>query len=194
MAPKTWIILFRGINVGGHNILPMAELRRCLEESGLENVRSYIQSGNVVFDSTTGTAKTLPKIIGNSIHSEFGFHPDFVLYRPTDIEEAVAGNPFPDAIRDPKKLHFLFLTKTPANPDLEAIEQKKSVTESYHLTDHVFYLHAPDGIGRSKLAASAAKHLGVVATGRNYRTVDKILSMVKPPAPGKSFKRPTPTD
>jgi uncharacterized protein (DUF1697 family) len=177
---RTWIILFRGINVGGHNIVPMAGLRKCLEAAELDHVRSYIQSGNVAFDVTWGNSVNLSRRIGDSMEGEFGFRPDFLLYRPEHIQQAVDANPFPNEVEDPKSLHYLFLAKPPTEPDLEAIEQKKSPTESYHLTDSVFYLHAPDGIGRSKLAASAAKHLGVVATGRNHRTVDKILSMINP--------------
>ena len=91
---------------------------------------------------------------------------------------AVDSNPFPKAVSDPKTLHFLFLAEPAADPDTEALDDMKTTSEEYKLTDGVFYLHAPDGIGRSKLAANAEKHLGVVATGRNYRTVDKLLSMV----------------
>ncbi len=79
-----------------------------------------------------------------------------------------------------KTLHFSFLFEPPADPDLKALADAKSPTESYKLTDRVFYLHAPDGVGRSKLAANAEKHLGVVTTARNYRTVNKLLEMVTP--------------
>ena len=78
----------------------------------------------------------------------------------------------------PKTLHFFFLAEPAVDPNTKALDDARSSTEYYKLTDHVFYLHAPDGIGRSKLAANAEKHLGVVTTARNYRTVDRLLSMV----------------
>ena len=92
--------------------------------------------------------------------------------------DAIESNPFPEAVSDPKTLHFLFIAEPASDPDMEALEDARAPSESYELTDCVFYLHAPDGIGRSRLAANAEKHLGVAATGRNYRTVQKILSMV----------------
>ena len=175
---QTWIALFRGINVGGNNLLPMAELRGYLEMLGLKNVRTYIQSGNVVFESTAKVASSLVKKIARSIEERKGFHPEVFLLTPNEVQDAVESNPFPKAVSDPKTLHFLFLAEPAANPNMEALDKMKAATERYRLTDTVFYLHAPDGIGRSKLAANVEKHLGVVTTGRNYRTVEKLLAMV----------------
>lgn len=176
----TWIALFRGINVGGNNILPMAKLKIDLESLKLENVRTYIQSGNVVFDSTAETGSSLTTKIAGRIEERHGFRPHLLLLSREDLLAAIEANPFPQAVSDPKTLHFLFLLEPPIEPDLKALDHAKSPTESYELTDRVFYFHAPDGVGRSKLAANAEKHLGVVATGRNYRTVDKLMIMVTP--------------
>ncbi len=173
-----WIALFRGINVGGNNILPMAELRRELESLGLKDVRTYIQSGNVVFDSTGETASSLTRKICGQIEQQHGFRPHLLILNREDMVRAIDSNPFPRAVSDPKTLHFFFLAEPASDPNLEAIYNAKTSTEEYALTDSVFYLHAPDGIGRSKLAANAEKYLGVVATARNYRTVDKLLSLV----------------
>jgi uncharacterized protein (DUF1697 family) len=175
---KTWIALFRGINVGGNNILPMAELRNDLESLKLTNVRTYIQSGNVVFDSTAKTTSSLIKKIGVRIEKKHGFRPHLILLDREDLLAAIESNPFPKAISNPKTLHFGFLAEPATNPDIKVINNAKSSTERYKLADRVFYLHAPDGIGRSKLAANAGKYLGVVMTARNYRTVDKLWSMV----------------
>jgi uncharacterized protein (DUF1697 family) len=175
---KTWIALFRGINVGGNNILPMAELRNDLESLKLTNVRTYIQSGNVVFDSTAKTTSSLTKKIGVRIEKQHGFRPHLILLDREGLLAAIESNPFPLAVSNPKTLHFGFLAEPATNPDIKVINNAKSSTERYKLTDRVFYLHAPDGIGRSKLAANAGKYLGVVMTARNYRTVDKLWSMV----------------
>ena len=174
----TWIALFRGINVGGNNILPMARLKHDLESLKLKNVRTYIQSGNVIFDSTSRTASSLAIKIGGQVKKQYGFRPHVLILDRKSLQAAIKSNPFPGAVSDPKTLHFLFLAEPATDPDIEAIDNAKTLTENYKLTDCVFYLHAPDGIGRSKLAANAEKHLGVVATARNYRTVDKLYSMV----------------
>jgi uncharacterized protein (DUF1697 family) len=175
---QTWIALFRGINVGGNNILPMAKLKSDLESLNLSNVRTYIQSGNVVFDSGVETTSLLKERITNCVEEAHGFRPQLLLLNRENLLAAIESNPFPNAVSDPKTLHFFFLAEPASNPDTKALEGIKTATEKYQLTDGVFYLHAPDGVGRSKLAANAEKHLGVVTTARNYRTVAKLLAMV----------------
>jgi uncharacterized protein (DUF1697 family) len=177
---KTWIALFRGINVGGKNILPMAELKSDLESLKLKNVRTYIQSGNVVFDSAAKATDALVEKVTRRIEERHGFRPQLILLGHQDLQDAVDANPFPKAVSDPKTLHFSFLATPAIQPDLKALDGMKTPSERFKLIDDVFYLHAPDGIGRSKLAANVEKCLGVVATGRNYRTVDKLLSMLGP--------------
>jgi uncharacterized protein (DUF1697 family) len=98
---------------------------------------------------------------------------------PEEIERAIEFNPFPEAESEPKTLHLNFLASIPKNPDLDALESIKSDRERFALKDRVFYLHAPDGIGRSKLAANTEKLLGVAITGRNWRTVCKVMTMAK---------------
>lgn len=175
---ETWIALFRGINVGGKNILPMAKLRSDLESLQLKNVRTYIQSGNVVFDSTAETASLITPKIAQRVEEQYGFRSHILILNREDLLSAISSNPFPDAVSEPKTLHFFFLAEPASEPDIQAIDKAKKSTETYKLTDRVFYLHAPDGISRSKLAANAEKYLGVVTTARNYRTVNKISSMV----------------
>ena len=175
---KTWIALFRGINVGGNNILPMAELKGDLESLNLSNIRTYIQRGNVVFDSATKATDPLIEKITRRIEERHGFRPHVLLLSHEDLLTAIESNPFPRAVADPKTLHFCFLAEPTSNPDIEALDSVKTPTERFRLVGDVFYLHTPDGIGRSKLAANVEKRLGVVVTARNYRTVDKLLSMV----------------
>jgi len=175
---QTWVALFRGINVGGKNLLPMAALRNDLEDLGLENVRTYIQSGNVVFDAPKGSATSLADEIAGRVEERHGFRPHLLLLGREDLMRAIEANPFPEAVSEPKTLHFFFLAEKASDPNLEALDAARKPSEAYELTDGVFYLHAPDGIGRSKLAANAEKYLGVVTTARNYRTVDKLRSMV----------------
>ena len=176
---KTYIAFFRAINVGGRNSLPMKELVAVLEELGSRNVKTYIQSGNAVFESKEKDASRLSKKIGVEIKQRRGFEPHVLLLELEDIEKAIKKNPFPEAETDPKALHVGFLTSPPENPNLKRLESLKSDSERFRLIDKAFYLHAPEGVGRSKLAANAEKLLGVPMTDRNLRTVCEIWEMAK---------------
>jgi len=171
--------LFRGINVGGNNILPMAELRNELKSMGCTNVRTYIQSGNVVFESSARRPEPLAKKIALQVDSSHGFRPTVIVLTGPDLQMAIDDTPFPDAEQLLKTLHFFFLSQPAFSADIQGLTAAQSGSEQYQLTDQVFYLHAPDGLGRSKLAARAEKLLGVSTTARNFRTVSKLLEMVE---------------
>jgi uncharacterized protein (DUF1697 family) len=157
----------------------MRELVAVLEDLGARNVKTYIQSGNAAFVSLGKDAARLSNAISREIKKRRGFEPSVLLLELEDIERAIRQNPFPEAATDPKALHAGFLASTPKKPDLGRLESLKSDSERFHLIDRVFYLHAPEGIGRSKLAANAEKLLGVPMTDRNWRTVCKIREMAK---------------
>jgi uncharacterized protein (DUF1697 family) len=176
---KTYIALFRGINVGGTNVLPMKDLVALLENIGSQNVKTYIQSGNAVFQSEEENASLLSNKFIATIKKSHGFEPQVLLLEPEDMERAIESNPFPEAESEPKTLHVHFLASMPKNPDLGGLKSIKSDRERFALKDRFFYLHAPDGIGRSKLPANAEKLLGVAITGRNWRTVRKVMTMAK---------------
>ncbi|WP_395373626.1 DUF1697 domain-containing protein [Marinicella sp. W31] len=175
---NTLVALFRGINVGGNNILPMKELAQGLASIGLENIKTYIQSGNVVFQSASSDLPKLSKRITETVQKNHGFSPQVMLFTAEQMQSARDNNPFAEAADDPKTLHMFFLAEKAQHADLDLLDQLKTDNEQFQLTDAVFYLHAPDGIGRSKLAAKAEKALGVATTARNWRTVNKILMMV----------------
>lgn len=176
---KTYIALFRGINVGGKNILPMKELVIILEDLGCQNIKTYIQSGNVVFESNDDDTSRLSNTISDEIRKRRGFAPNVLLLSFEELEKAIANNPFPEAENDPKALHFGFLASAPEQPDLKTLESLRGENERFQLIDNIFYLYAPDGVGRSKLAANTERLLGVPMTDRNWRTVGKILELTK---------------
>lgn len=176
---ETWILLLRGINVGGKNILPMQELVQDLESLDLADVKTYIQSGNAVFRSSGQASTTLGTRIATRIEDRHGFRPHVLVLSADQWKDAIDANPFPEAEAEPKKLHLFFLAWAPAAPDLEALAKAKAPSERFHLADRVLYLHAPEGIGRSKLAAKAEKLLGVPITARNWRTVQKLWEMAR---------------
>lgn len=176
---QTYIALFRGINVGGRNILPMKDLVTRLEVLGCQDVRTYIQSGNAVFRHDEKDASRLATVIGEAVQERHEFKPRVLLLTSDQLEHAVASNPFPEAESDPSRLHVLFLAEVPKNPNFDTIERLRAENERLDLRSDIVYLHAPDGIGRSKLAASLEKAVGVTATGRNWRSVAKILELAR---------------
>ena len=174
---QTWIALLRGINVGGNNILPMKDLRALLTGLGLEAVQTYIQSGNCVFQASTKDPSALSRTISAQIEARFGFAPQVMVLPVEDLKTAIEANPFPHGRDDPKSVHLSFMTEAPADLPRDALDAIKRPSEQYALRDRVFYLHAPDGIGRSKLAAQAEKIMGVPMTARNLRSAIKILDL-----------------
>ena len=176
---RTYVALFRGINVGGKNRLPMKDLVATLENVGCQEVATYIQSGNAVFQSEEADASLLSDGIMASIGERHGFEPRVLVLGSEEMEKVVRSNPFPEAESEPKTLHAYFLVSPPERPDLSALEGLKGERERFVLGDGVFYLHAPDGIGRSKLAASVEKLLGVPTTARNWRTVRKVMEIAQ---------------
>lgn len=173
----TAIAFIRGINVGGKVKLPMKDLVEALEGIGIRGAVTYLQSGNVAFRCAKVQSAELARRISSAVMSHSNIHPEVVVASIQEVEHAVAFNPYPDAKLDHKSLHLWFLAEAPESPDLDALEKLKSGTEQFTLHRKIFYLHAPYGIGQSQLASNVEKHLGVIATARNWRTVTKILQM-----------------
>ena len=178
---KTYIALFRGINVGGRHTIPMKELKLTLEKEGCADVRTYIQSGNVAFRSGRADPARLSKQLSEAVSRSHGFVPIVLVRTLEDFEEAVAGNPFPEADSNPKSVHLFFLATRPKQPDLKSLNALKTLSERFVFKNTIFYLHTPEGFGTSKLAQRAERHLGVDATARNWRTVKTLLEMAKAP-------------
>ena len=176
---RTWVALFRGVNVGGNNVLPIKDLVAVLEGLGARDVGTYVQSGNAVFRSEETDALALSGRIGAAIEEGHGFEPTVLLLGSEELGRAVRSNPFPEAESEPNTLHLYFLASTPERPDLGALESARGDRERFVLEDRVFYLHAPNGVGRSRLAANAEKLLGVRATARNWRTVSRVTEMAE---------------
>ena len=181
---RVWVALLRGINVGGSNRLPMAELRELFTKAGCADVRTYIQSGNVVFRATDEEHEELAARLADEIEEARGFRPGILLLTRDDLDAAAEANPFPEAASEPKTLHLWFLAHEPADPDLDTLDDLRVATERYELHRSVLYLWAPDGFGRSKLAGRAERAVGVEATARNWRTVEKLRELASDAAAG----------
>jgi uncharacterized protein (DUF1697 family) len=175
---RTWIALLRGINIVGKNKVPMKELAAALERAGFRSVRTYIQSGNVIFQSASGTPRTLGTRIAQLLLKEFGFAPQVMVISAQQLARAVRGYPFPGARKDHKSLHIFFLSTTPTEPDLESLSKLDAGREAFALKGSVFYLYTPDGFADSVLRSRIERCLGVHATGRNWRTANQLLGML----------------
>jgi uncharacterized protein (DUF1697 family) len=172
-----YVAFFRGINVGGNNPLPMKTLVAALDSIGARKVRTYIQSGNAVFECDEMSLARLSKQLSAEINKRCGFEPHVHILTLDALSKAIAENPFPDAVTDPSSLHLGFLSSSPKSPNLERLATLRSDSERFLLVERVFYLHAPEGVGRSKLAANSEKLLGVPMTDRNWKTVCKVMEM-----------------
>jgi uncharacterized protein (DUF1697 family) len=162
------VALLRGVNVGGAGKLPMAEFRAMLAELGLKDPRTYIQSGNAVFDSDLGT-DALEILIRDAVAARFGFSPETFVLTAGDIAAALTGHPFASA--DPARVHVFFLRETPEALDEQGMTSLAAEGDGWVLSAGRFTLHTPAGIGRSKLAEKLAKFLPGPMTARNLRTL-----------------------
>lgn len=173
-----WIALLRGINVGGHNRLPMKGLSEIFEAAGCQQVRTYIQSGNVVFNARANSVGQFGDAIGRAIEKQYGFRPSIQLLRAKALRTAIASNPYPKATSEPKSLHLCFLEASPQKTHISDAEKLLSETESFKVIGSRLYLHAPDGIARSKFAKGIDRALHTNATARNWRTITELAKLV----------------
>jgi len=170
-AMSIQVALLRGVNVGGHAVLPMAELRSILKGLGAKDVHTYIQSGNAVFRGALEETR-----ICDAIEAEKGFRPRVMLMPFENFEAVVDSNPLAQASENPKTLHLFFLA-SPSLVDESVLIAAKGEEEQFVLTERALYLHTPKLLSGSKLAERLEQLLGVPATGRNLRTAQKIREL-----------------
>ena len=170
-----WVSLLRAVNVAGVNRLPMANLRKALVLKGLVGVKTYIQSGNLVFRSDL-TAYPLGALIADTIHVEFGFRPPVLMLEAAQIQTALAQNPLAKGSVDPAYLHFFFMEKALPEAALGFLQSVAAPTEKYAYRGKVLWLYLPDGLGKSKLARRVMA-LPIDVTARNLRSVQAIAAM-----------------
>ena len=176
---ETCVALVRGINVGGKNSLPVTALVRLLEGLGAQDVKTYIQSGNAVFRLARRDSAHIAARLAAGIQQDFGFAPHVLVLSHAALAQAIADNPFAQAQTQPNSLHLGFLAQRPVLANTEKFVALKAASENFQVRGQVFYLHAPDGIGRSRLAARAESLLGVDMTLRNWRSVCALLDMAQ---------------
>jgi uncharacterized protein (DUF1697 family) len=174
----TWLALLRGINVVGRNKVPMKALAGALESAGFQSVRTYIQSGNVVFRSSSSDPRALATEIERLVQRKFGCAPAVVVISKSKLAAAIRGNPFRGAHQNHKLLHVYFLAARPKSPDIDSLGRLDAGREEFKLKGTVFYLWTPDGFPDSVLRSRIERCLGVAATARNWRTVNELLKLL----------------
>ena len=166
--------LLRGINVGGKNRVPMKELAAIFESAGAVDVRTYIQSGNVVFAAPAAVVKTLPAAVQKAVKLRFGCEAPVLLRSHDELRKVAAGNPF--AGEDAERLMVMFLSGVAKN--VAALDTSRSPPDRFVVRGREIYLHCPNGFGRSKLTNDYFERaLGVGASGRNWRTLLTLVEM-----------------
>ena len=178
------IVLLRGVNLAGRNRVAMPQLREALEESGFEDVSTYVQSGNVVL-SSTATAEWVAAEVERLIAKRFDLDITLVVRTRAQLAAIVKRNPFAKLATNPKLYQVTFLEKAPAAEVVRKLEAAASGKEQIAHVGRELYAWHPDGVGRSKLAAlMSGKSLGVTATARNWTTVMRLLEMADEPSTG----------
>ncbi len=175
----TYIAMLRGINVGGHNKMPMERLRSICEGLGLKQVRTLIQSGNLVFEAAKCNPDSLSARIEKKILSEFGFEVRVITRTPEEVGRVIERNPFPkESKTEPGKVYVAFLAEV-AKPDaLKNLESKATADERVQRGEREVYLYYRNGMGQAKLTSNVLERvLAVAATARNWNTVTKLYEM-----------------
>ena len=176
---ETFISILRGINVTGQRLVKMDALKQIYTDLGFHEVRTYVQSGNVIFMAEeTGSGK-LEQRISERIQQEFGYRVPVIVLNGKKLGRIIEKNPFTgDRGKDPKFMHVTFLVSPPVSPDYGSIESKKSGGEEIRFTDEAVYLYCPNGYGKSKLSNNLLEsRLGVTATTRNWKTTNQLMAL-----------------
>ena len=174
------VVLLRGINLGSRNRVAMPRLRDALEAAGFDEVRTYLQSGNIVVSSSAKPADRVRRVISK----EFGLDIAVVTRTRAELAKVVTHNPLAKVARNPKRYQVSFCDKKPSRAVVRLIEETAAQGERVAVHGREIYAWHPDTIARSKLwTLLAGPKLGVTATARNWTTVEKLLELADAPAP-----------
>lgn len=175
----TYVALLRGINLSGHKIVRMDQLRKAFEGLGFEDVKTYIQSGNVVFKGPGTVRQKLVKRIEEKIALQFGFPVPVVVKTSDEIGEIIRNNPLvKEKGIDASKLHVTFLSCAPQKSALTTLDAFAADPDQFRCSVAAIYLHCPNGYHQTKLGNNVlGKMLRVGTTTRNWKTVNQVYGM-----------------
>lgn len=179
MMADMHLALLRGINVGGKNLLPMKDLRDLFAEAGCHDVRTYIQSGNVIFRADPAVVVPLPGVIATRIAERYGHRVPVVLRTAAEIGDVIRHNPFITQGAAEETLHVLFLAERPDVRRVAALDPDRSPPDAFVVRGREVYLQLPNGAGRTRLTNDYFDaRLATASTGRNWRTVTRLFAMM----------------
>jgi len=171
---NTFIALIRGINVGGHKKILMADLKLLFESLGFEQVTTYIQSGNVVFSSEKKV--NLANKIAEAIEIKYGFKVPVLVKKGSELSEILSKCPFSDEKRE--KSYFILLKESPSQENIELTSGFSNPNEEFYIEGDCVYIFYSEGAGKAKMGNNFfEKKLKVIATARNFRTMTKLLTL-----------------
>jgi uncharacterized protein (DUF1697 family) len=174
----THLALLRGINVGGKNSLPMKDLTQMFSDAGCSNVRTYIQSGNVIFE-TPSSAPKIAAAITVKIEKRFGYRVPMILRTSEQLLKTIRENPFLATGADAKWLHVYFLADPPNAGAIAGLDPARSAPDAFDVRGQEIFLHLPNGMARTKLTnAYFDSKLSTTCTARNWATVLKLAAMM----------------
>jgi uncharacterized protein (DUF1697 family) len=178
MPMPTHISLLRGVNVGGSRKILMADLKALYESLGFVNVKTYIQSGNVLFDGDSADSGALAARMEAAIAERFGFEVTVIQRTADDLARILDADPFPGA--EPKFLHLLFLAAAPDPAAMAGLAVPAADGEAWQWAGREIYLHYPNGSGRSKMTgAFFEKALGMAGTARNWNSLRALYNLTQ---------------
>ena len=173
---QTYISMLRGINVSGHKMIKMEALRNLYTQLNFKNVQTYIQSGNVIFQSTEKNINKLEQKIADKILEEFGFDVPIMVKSKADFENVIHHNPFPN--EDLSKVHVTFLCENPQPENGLKISHTAFLPDQFVIIENSIYLFCPNGYGKTKLNNTFLENkLKVIATTRNWKTINELLNI-----------------
>jgi len=174
----TYISMLRGINVGGRNKIKMDQLKDLYKSLGFANIHSYIQSGNIIFDSTSKDINGIAKNVHQAIKQTFGYDVPVFIRTANDFRLTIQNNPFTD--KDISKLQITFLSGSPTQFSIDEINKARHKSEEFYIFQRDVYLFCPLGYGISKLSNTFfERKLKTSATTRNWKTVNKLMELAQ---------------
>jgi len=177
-----YISILRGINVSGQKKILMKDLKALYEGLNFDNVMTYIQSGNVIFDSTEADTAKLENMIEGAIKDQYGFEVPVDVRISEDYQKIIKNCPFApvDVEKDGTKILVTFLSGMPDPDKLAAARKAATLSEVMEMDGSVLYLHCPNGYGKTKLSnAYLEKKLGLTATTRNWKSILKLRELAE---------------
>ena len=177
----TYISILRGINVGGSNVIKMSSLHEMYEGLGFRNVKTYIQSGNVVFQSNDSNGEDLEHTISEGILKQFNFYVPVVIREYSELKKILLMNPFlKETKEDFSYLHITFLSRLPGNLFLQILKNNSYLPDEYFVNGREIYLMCPNGYGKTKLTNNFFENKsGERATTRNVKTIMELVKIAE---------------